>query len=265
MLKKTETINQHVKIEKSWIGNFFISKISKIDLLGIACEWIEKGEKSKYVTAINVSKVVMMQKDKKLSEYVFKSSINIADGFPIYLATHLIGDPIPERITGIDFMEALIQLANNKSYSVFFLGSKPKVLNTVISRCRTQYPDLKIAGSQDGYFEKSEEPQIVQKINSASPDILLVALGLPQKEHFVHDYITRLNATITLPVGGAFDVFAGTKKRAPLWTQSLGIEWLWRAVYDRSRAMLIFKSFLSFSFILISEIYRQRVLVRLRK
>jgi N-acetylglucosaminyldiphosphoundecaprenol N-acetyl-beta-D-mannosaminyltransferase len=257
--------NNKTYVQKTWFGGCFVSKISKSDLLYMVNKWIAQGQKNKYITAINVSKFIMIQKDKKLSDFVLNSEINIADGFPIYLAARMVGDPIPERITGVDLMEDLLQLANNNEYKVYFLGSKPHVLDGVLNKCLSQYPNLKIAGSRNGYFKKDEVDSIVRVIASASPDILLVALGLPQKEYFIDDYGSSLNSSVILPVGGAFDIYAGVKKRAPFWVQKLGIEWLWRSIYDRSRAGLIFKSFISFSFILFSEIFRQRILKKNRR
>ena len=249
-------------VEKSWVDGCFLSKISNSDLIFLVNEWIETRQKNNYITAINVSKFVMMQKDKKMADYVLKSAINIADGFPIYLATHLVGHPIPERITGVAVMEDLLKLADDKGYKVFFLGSKPQVLDQAVNICRAQYPNLNIVGKRNGYFDKNEEESVVREIAGAAPDILLVGMGLPQKEYFIDDYCTRLNASVILPVGGAFDVYAGVKKRAPVWVQKLCIEWLWRSLYDRSRAGLIYKSLVRFSFILAGEILKQRILKR---
>lgn len=247
-------------IERSWIGDCFVSKISKTDLLDLVDEWIGKRDKNHYITAINVSKLVMMQHDNKLADYISNSSINIADGFPIYLAAILLGNPIPARITGVELMEDLLRLSDNKCYRLFFLGSKPQVLEKVITRCRKEFPNLVIAGSRDGYFKKEDEKDIVQHIAKTESDILLVALGIPQKEYFVGEHLKKLNTVVSLPVGGAFDVFAGTKKRAPAWAQRLGMEWLWRSFYDRSRARLIYRSMISFLVIFAKEMYEQRVL-----
>lgn len=245
-------------IEKSWIDGCFISKISRVDLLEKVRNWIKTKEKGRYITAINVSKFVMMQRDAKLSDFVLNSHITIADGFPIFLSTRLLGDPIPERVTGADLMEELLRMADVNKFGVYFFGSKPKVLEGVLERCRTEFPDLRIAGFRDGYFKKKDEELIVKEIASADPDILFVALGVPQKEYFVHDHLKELNASVILPVGGAFDVYAGLKKRAPFWVQKLGIEWLWRSVYDRTRAGLVLKSMISFSKLLFVEIIRKR-------
>lgn len=246
-------------VGKSWVDGCFLSKISRSDLLSLVKEWIETRQKNNYITAINVSKFVMMRNDKKLAHCVLNSSINIADGFPIYIATHLVGDPIPERITGVDLMEDLLQLSNDKSYKIFFLGSRPQVLNTLINRVGEQYPKLRIAGARDGYFDKNEEESVVGEVAAAAPDILFVGMGLPQKEYFIDDYGSRLNSSVILPVGGAFDVYAGVKKRAPVWVQRLCIEWLWRSLYDRSRAGLIYKNLARFCVILLGEIVKQRL------
>jgi len=257
-------MNKESHPQKSWIDGCFVSKISKAELLSLVKAWILSKQKGKYVTAINVSKLVMMQKDKRLADCILKSSINIADGFPIFRATRLLGDPVPERITGIELMEALLELASNNRLSVYFLGSKPQTLQKVLDRCMTQYPSVNIVGSQHGYYRKEEEDFLVKKIASLNPDILLLALGLPQKEYFINDYGSQLNASVILPVGGGFDVYSGEKKRAPYWVQNMGIEWLWRSVYDRSRGRLIYINFLPFIKILLEEMFKQKILRKRR-
>jgi len=245
--------------QKSWIDGCFVSKISKAEICSLIKEWILEKEKGNYITAINVSKLVMMQKDEKLAGCILKSSINIADGFPIFLATKILGNPIPERITGIELMEELLKLASEHRFSVYFFGSKPEALEKAIHQCSLKYPSLKIAGSHHGYYQKGEEDSLVKEIASYSPDILLVGLGLPQKEYFIEDHLGKLNASVILAVGGAFDVFAGMKKRAPQWVQDMGIEWLWRSIYDRSRGKLIYKNFIPFIRILLEELFNQRI------
>jgi N-acetylglucosaminyldiphosphoundecaprenol N-acetyl-beta-D-mannosaminyltransferase len=206
----------------------------------------------------------MMQKDKRLADCILKSSINIADGFPIFRAARLLGDPVPERITGIELMEELLKLAGENSFSVYFLGSKPEVLEKVIDRCAKEYPTIQIMGSHHGYYHSGEEHVLIDEIASKNPDILFLALGLPQKEYFVNDYGRKLNASVILPVGGGFDVYSGEKKRAPQWVQNMGIEWLWRSIYDRSRGKLIFNNFLPFIKIILEEMFKQRILRKKR-
>ena len=257
-------MNKESHPQKSWIDDCFVSKISKADLLALIKAWILSKQKGKYVTAINVSKLVMMQKDKRLADCILKSSINIADGFPIFRAARLLGDPVPERITGIELMEELLKLAAENRFSIYFLGSKPEILEKVMDRCAKEYPTIHIIGSHHGYYSSGEEHLLIDEIASKNPDILFLALGLPQKEYFVNDHGKKLNASVILPVGGGFDVYSGEKKRAPHWVQNMGIEWLWRSVYDRSRGRLIYINFLPFVKILLGEMFRQKILRKRR-
>ncbi len=245
-------------IKKTTIGGCFLSHIGKADLLGLVSSWVQSKSKGHYIAAINVSKLVAMQSDPKLAEFLDGSSVNIADGAPVFAATRLVGKPIPERITGVDLMEDLFAVASEQGFRVFFLGSKQEILDNVIQKCARQHPGLVVAGARNGYFGADQESEIVAEIAASNADILFVALGIPQKEYFVDDHIHELKVSLALPVGGAFDVFAGSKIRAPRWVQTVGIEWLWRSVYDRSRAGLIRNSFLPFLKIVIREVVSQR-------
>jgi N-acetylglucosaminyldiphosphoundecaprenol N-acetyl-beta-D-mannosaminyltransferase len=242
----------------------FLSRISRSELLGLIEEWIACGGQPRTITAMNVGKLARMQKDAKLAESVLGSAVVTADGFPVYLAARLVGKPLPERITGVDLMGDLLRIAGRKGYRVYFLGGRPPVLQEVLRRCREDHPGIKIVGSRDGYFGPDQEESVVRDIAAAAPDILLLGLGLPKKEYFIVDHGRRLQASVILPVGGGFDVYAGTKKRAPRWMQQLGVEWLWRSAYDRSRAVLVMKSALPFLVILAKEMGRQRFYQRRR-
>jgi N-acetylglucosaminyldiphosphoundecaprenol N-acetyl-beta-D-mannosaminyltransferase len=246
--------------ERSWIGDCFIDKVSKSSLLSAVDEWIRSGSKNNYIIPLNMGKLAMMQKDKKLSECITNSNINIADGFSMFIATRLIGNPVPERITGIELMIDMLKLADEHKYNVFFLGSKPEILELFVDKCKVKYPNINVVGERDGYFNDSEKNAVVCEISASNADILFIALGMPQKEYFIYEYSNKLNTSVILPVGGGFDVFVGVKKRAPRIVQICGSEWVWRSLYDKSRMTLVVKSFFSFITILSSEIFRQRIL-----
>ncbi len=232
--------------------------MKKSDLLILVKDWIQSGSKGHYITAINVSKLVAMQSDDKLASFIRNSSVNVADGAPVFAAARLVGKPLPERITGVDLMEDLLQLASENGFRVYFFGSRQEVLDRVLARCDEEYPGLVVAGARNGYFDKQREADIVSDIAASNADMLLVALGIPQKEYFVDDHLEELNVSLALPVGGGFDVFAGLKVRAPRWVQKYGIEWIWRSLYDRSRAGLVGRSLLPFLGIVLREIFGQR-------
>ena len=249
---------------KTLLGGCFLSHLTLAEIVEQSRLWIENKSKGHYACAINVSKLVSSQKDPKLQSFLQKSAINIADGAPILAATRWVGHPIPERVTGVELMEELLRLADAKGFRVYFFGSSQRVLDKVIARCERDHPGVVVAGRRNGYFSSDEENEIVDEIARANTDVLLVALGVPQKEYFLDDHVSKLNASLSLPVGGAFDVYAGEKKRAPKWVQRFGVEWLWRSAYDFSRARMVLKSALPFLGIVIREIVSKRLSSRKR-
>ena len=239
------------------IGGCPLSRVGAEDLVEAVGRWVAAGRECHSISAINVTKLVMMQSDAKLASSILESSATIADGYPVYAALKLLGDPVPERITGVDLLDRLLGLADREGLSLFFFGARQDVLDEVLRRCRAEHPGASIVGSRNGYFEAGEEAGIIQQISDASADLLFLGLGLPQKEHFLADHRKSLNAGVILPVGGGFDVFAGRKRRAPTWAQRLGVEWLWRSIYDLSRARLVLRGLVPFARIVARDGFRR--------
>ncbi len=244
--------------EKTWIGHCFVTKVTKLQLMNAVNSWIAAREKCRHISSINVTKMVLMQHDERIASSLLGSAVNIADGFPVYAATFLLRDPIPERLTGVDLMLDLLGLANANNYRLFFFGAKSEVLELVLAKVRVEYPNLVIAGSRNGYFRKEEEKSIVHEIAKCAPDILLLALGMPQKEYFILEHLDQLNSPVILPVGGSFDVYAGLKKRAPKYVQRFGVEWLWRAFYDKSKGLHVLNSLFPFCRIVLKAMINGR-------
>lgn len=243
-------------IDRAWLGNCPLSRCTRSELLSHALRWARGDRASRAIVAVNVSKLVMMQTDGRLAEAVRGAAATIADGYPVYLALRLLGDPVPERITGVELMLDLLRLAGAERLSVYFLGARPEVVRRVAERCAREHPGAAVVGARDGYFE--DAAGAAAEVARLSPDLLVLGLGLPQKEYFVLDHGPRLQAGVVLPVGGGFDVYAGLKRRAPRLVQSLGVEWLWRSAYDRSRAGLVRRSLLPFAGIVAREALARR-------
>lgn len=118
--------------------------------------------------------------------------------------------------------------------SVYLLGAKPGVAEMAQSNLFAQFPGLRFNGTCDGYF--SDDAPIIEKINAAAPDLLLVCLGAPKQELWMHKNAALLNVGLMAGLGGSLDVFAGIAERAPERWQKLGLEWLYRLKSDPSRA-----------------------------
>jgi len=144
----------------------------------------------------------------------------------------ILGYRIPERAACPDIFELLMQLSDKKGYSVYFLGAKEEILQLMIKKLTTKYPDLKIAGSHNGYYRPEEELSIVKEIQNLKPEMLFIALPSPQKELFIYNHKKDLGVRFAFGIGGVFDVQAGKVRRAPLWMRRIGMEGIHRMVQN---------------------------------
>jgi N-acetylglucosaminyldiphosphoundecaprenol N-acetyl-beta-D-mannosaminyltransferase len=203
-------------------------------------DWIAAGESTQHACIpLNLSKYVMSQSDAKLAAAINGADLVVADGVPILWLARRLGYRGVCRVTGVDLAEALLKRARGEGWRIYFLGARRERLEEAVARVRERFDDPPVAGMRDGYFSDGDIPEIIEEINAARPDILLLGLGLPQKEYFVADHLKALAVPFVITVGGAFDIWAGVKKRAPSIVTRLGIEWAWRSFYDLSRARLI--------------------------
>lgn len=185
--------------------------------------------------AVNAAKVVAMRNDPELCRIVDGCALVSADGQSVVWAARLLGDPLPERVAGIDLMIGLLGLAERRGYRVYFLGARSDVLAVAMKRLHEKYPRLQIAGARDGYFEDCEAEAVCQAIRESHADLLFVAMSSPRKEYFLGSYGALVGAPFVMGVGGSIDVIAGVTRRAPVLMQRLGLEWLFRLVQEPRR------------------------------
>jgi N-acetylglucosaminyldiphosphoundecaprenol N-acetyl-beta-D-mannosaminyltransferase len=187
--------------------------------------------------SVNAAKAVRAQNDPEFAAALRDCDLVTADGQPVVWAARLAGRPLPERVAGIDLMEALLALAERRGYRVYLLGSEPEVLDAAAAEVVRRHPALRLAGKRDGFFAPDEESAVVAGIAAARPDMLFVALGTPQKELFQARHREQLGVTFTMGVGGAFDVLAGRVNRAPAWARRAGLEWSFRLAQEPRRLL----------------------------
>ncbi len=202
---------------------------------------------------INVAKLVNMQTQKDLKDSVLACDIINIDGMGIVWGGRFLGLKIPERVAGIDLFSELLSFAQRQGERVFFLGASNVVLNLAVDNLQKTYPDLNIAGWHHGYFGDNEL-SVVEKIRTSGATMLFVAMSSPQKEKFINKWRDVLGVKFAMGVGGTLDIVAGKTKRAPLWMQRYGLEWLYRVIQEPRR---MWKRYLftncKFLFLLINE------------
>jgi N-acetylglucosaminyldiphosphoundecaprenol N-acetyl-beta-D-mannosaminyltransferase len=176
-----------------------------------------------------------MDRDPALAHAVRSSEVILADGIGAVFATFVLtGVPI-KRVTGIDLMEKLVHLAAQKDYGIYLLGAKQEVLDSLKEVLITQYPGLRIVGSRNGYFSSKDDAAIAEEIRESNANLLFVAMGTPAKERWIDKHFDTLGPVVSMGVGGSFDVISGAVKRAPVWMQSLGLEWFFRFMQEPRR------------------------------
>lgn len=185
--------------------------------------------------SVNAAKVVQCSADRALAASVVNADIASADGQAIVWAARLLGRPLPERVAGIDLMDELLAAAQDRGLAVYFLGARQRVLDRALSAIRARYPGLRIAGARNGYFDPADDRRIAEEIGESRADMLFVAMSSPRKEVWVDRYAAIAGVRFAMGVGGALDVLAGERTRAPVWAQRLGLEWLFRMAQEPGR------------------------------
>jgi N-acetylglucosaminyldiphosphoundecaprenol N-acetyl-beta-D-mannosaminyltransferase len=187
----------------------------------------------------NSEMIMAAQKDIELKGIVNNASISIADGVGLIIAGRILGKKIRQRLTGIDLMLKIADLAREKGYRLFLLGGKEGVAGKAAENLKAD-----VAGTLQGY--SMNDHLVTENIKSSKPDILFVGLGSPKQEKWAAKHLKELNVPLVMCVGGSFDVISGKVKRSPLLMRRLGIEWFWRLIMEprRWRRMLVLPVFI---------------------
>ena len=183
---------------------------------------------------VNVAKLVNMRTDPQLDASVRACDIINIDGMGVVIGARFLGHDVPERVAGVDLFHALLAMSAQEGFSVFLLGAKDEVVSTAAAKVQALYPGLKLAGYHHGYFW-DDEAAMVDTIRASGAQLLFVAITSPKKENFINRWRDQLGVSFVMGVGGTFDVVAGKVKRAPLWMQKYGLEWLYRVIQEPGR------------------------------
>ena len=223
-------------------------------------ETARSSARARIVLTANASHLVAMHDDPALRQAAQAADLVTPDGMSLVWAGRLLGGEIPERVAGIDLLEALLRGAPKQGLRVFLLGAKPAIMERFVAHCRVTYPGIEIAGWRDGYFTESQHPEVIQQIAEARADMLFLGMPSPFKDLWCEKHRDAFGVKLIMGVGGAFDVLAGEVTRAPGWMQVAGLEWAWRLWLEPRR---LWKRYLlgnsRFVWLLVKESVRRRV------
>jgi N-acetylglucosaminyldiphosphoundecaprenol N-acetyl-beta-D-mannosaminyltransferase len=196
-----------------------------------------KGPESRSVCVANVHMLVEAHRNPAFAAILESSDLVTPDGMPLVWMLRWLGNPGQNRVAGLDIMQSLCSRAEEENISIFLLGSHSTILERMKTRFQQEFPNLKIAGAEPMPFRPltdSENDAIAQLINQSGAGIVLVSLGCPKQETWIAMQQNKVQA-VMVGLGGAFPVYAGLKKRAPLFIRNVGLEWLYRLVQEPSR------------------------------
>lgn len=200
---------------------------------------IAKKKENRLVFTANADTVVLLDSNEEFRNACFNADCVLGDGMPLVWFSRLIGQALPERVTGSDLLPELCRMAEKKSLKVFFLGGTEDVTPKAIDNLLKRFPSLNVVGFATPWIDLSYNEEIhsdlFETINQSGADIVFIGFGAPKQEVWIARNRNRLKTGIILTVGGTFDFLAGKTVRAPLWMQKSGLEWFWRLLHEPKR------------------------------
>ena len=184
---------------------------------------------------VNAAKLVYAMKNRELRDSIINCDLINPDGQSVVWASRFLKRPLKERVTGIDLMERLVERAHQRRYKIFLLGAEEEVVKEVARKYITKYGHGIIAGYRNGYYSANNEETVAHMLADSGAHMLFVAMTSPKKEIFLNKYKNIIKIPFIMGVGGSFDVISGKTKRAPVWMQKLGVEWLYRMLQEPKR------------------------------
>lgn len=197
-------------------------------------QFIASGTPHQIVTA-NAEIIYQASKNEKMKNVINAAQMVTADGSGVVWASRQLGQPLAQRVTGIDLVNSICEQSAKDKWKIYILGSAPGVADTAANNIRDKFPGCNIVGTHHGYFNEQEEAQIIAELEQLQPDVLFVALGAPKQEYWIADHIQQLNIPVAMGIGGSMDVLSGNVKRAPKWMQKMSLEWLYRLLIQPTR------------------------------
>lgn len=205
------------------------------EAMGLFGRWIAAPREGHRVVTLNAEMAYMAMSNKALSAAVTSADLVVPDGVGIVWAARRSGYALPERLPGVELVAEIAKAASGNGWRVYLLGSDPGVAEEAGRRLADQFRGVNIVGARDGYFSESEEEAVIRDILRAEPHILLVGLGVPRQETWLHENAARLKVPVMMGIGGSLDVISGAVRRAPVWVQRAGLEWAYRICADPRR------------------------------
>jgi len=209
-----------------------IDSISPDYALGRTRSLILQGGPGRYFVTLDALSAMRAKEDMHFRDIVAGADLALPDGKGLTWALAFLGVPSVQRIPGVEFVERMCRLASMEGWPVFLLGGAPGVAEKAAENLKNLYPGLLVGGVRHGFFDVSDMGGLLEEIRDSGSRFIFVGMGVPRQETWMFEYHRLLPGTISIGVGGSFDVISGNLKRAPLFLQRAGLEWLFRLIQE---------------------------------
>ncbi|MCX7771935.1 MAG: WecB/TagA/CpsF family glycosyltransferase [Clostridia bacterium] len=183
----------------------------------------------------NAEIIMQSTRDAELKDILNAADLVVPDGAGVILASKILNRRLKQKVSGVDLTKRIFMNTDKRATSFFIFGGKPGVAEMASVNILSEFPRANIVGFRNGYFKEEDIPEIIKQINASRAEIVLVALGAPKQEKWIHQHAGELNCKVLMGVGGSIDIFAGTAPMAPEFMRKSGFEWLYRLIKQPSR------------------------------
>jgi N-acetylglucosaminyldiphosphoundecaprenol N-acetyl-beta-D-mannosaminyltransferase len=188
---------------------------------------------------VNVDICMQARRDLELASILRSADLILVDGTPMMWAANLLGTPLPDRVSGSDFLTEFCKSAATKGHRLFLLGAAPGVAYKAKLTLEQANPGLQIVGTYSPPYgfecDSQENRRIINEVRRTSPDVLFVAFGAPKEQKWLNRVRSELNVPVSMGIGSSLDYLAGKLRRAPRWIQVIGLEWIFRLMQEPRR------------------------------
>lgn len=222
-------------------------------------KWVDEDHAPRHICFVNSDYVNIACRDSEYWNILQKSDMNLADGIGMKLAGKILNRNIRQNVNGTDLFPFLCETLAGTSIGLFLLGGKPGVAEDVRNWIAQWHPDVIVKGTHHGYFSHHEEGTVIKMISESKADMLLVAMGVPLQERWIHYHLEETGVRLAIGVGGLFDFYSGRIPRAPIWIREIGMEWFYRFCQEPGR---MWKRYLLGNIIFLCRVFKEKWIVR---
>ena len=197
-------------------------------------------EKPGYFVTANVDFAAQAYRSPTLRTIFFYADRIFCDGMPLVWISRLLGHPLRERVAGADLVPRLLELCAKEDKRVYFFGSDEKTLTEVVDILHERLPTLTVCGHESprmGSVDEWDNNAVVERMRQSGADLVLLALGCPKQEQWIHRFHAQTGAPLSIGIGASLDFISGKQTRAPQWMQKTGLEWFWRMSTNPKRLL----------------------------